>query len=387
MIFTNAQLVLPDEVRRGNLSVEDGRIARVQSVRMVRRGAGVVDVEGGYLAPGLVDLHVHGALGRDAMEGTEEAFEVIAGFHLRGGTTSLALTTMTAGEGEILRVLEVVKGVWNASLGGARIVGAHIEGPFLSPAQAGAQDAELMRLPVATEWRKYVRYGKVVTQMTLAPELPGCGDLIKALRKAGIIASAGHTDAEERQLMPALAAGLSQATHVVNAMSSVKKVGPYRRAGMLEFALGREEIVCELIPDGVHVPPLMMRMIFKAKGRDGVCLITDATLGAGLKPGTEFELGGKRARVTREVAELVDGSGLAGSTLTMLEGVRRAVQLAGLPLADAVRMASLNPARQLRREEELGSLQVGRRADLVWFGEDFRVRGVWLDGVRLFAAE
>jgi N-acetylglucosamine-6-phosphate deacetylase len=345
------------------------------------------NLRGGYLAPGFIDLHIHGAMGRDTMEAKADAFRAITEFHLRGGTTSLALTTITATEPEILNVLEAVKPVLNHSLGGARIVGVHIEGPFISKAQAGAQNPEQIRNPAAREWRKYLRYGKLVTQMTLAPENPGSLPLIRTLRKGGVIASGGHTNATELQLTPALAAGLNQVTHTVSAMSSVTKQGPYRVAGMLEFALGRDEIMCELIGDGVHVPPTMMRMIFNAKGRDGVCLITDATLGAGLKPDTKFMLGGLRARVTPQVAELEDGTALAGSTLTMIEAVRRSVQLAGQSLVDAVRMAALNPARQLGREKEFGSLQAGKRADLVWFDNQFRVRGVWLDGEQRFAAK
>ena len=144
--------------------------------------------------------------------------------------------------------------------------------------------------------------------------------------------------------------------------------------------------IFELIADGVHVAPTLMRMLFNAKGRDGVCLITDATGGAGLKPGSTFEIASIVARVTADAALTADGSALAGSTLTMIEAVRRAVQLGGASLVDAVRMASLNPARQLRRDHELGSIERGRRADLVWFDEQFRVRGVWLDGDVRFLA-
>jgi N-acetylglucosamine-6-phosphate deacetylase len=227
---------------------------------------------------------------------------------------------------------------------------------------------------------------KVVTQMTLAPELPGALPLIRALRRDGVIASGGHTNATEDELRPALAAGLNQSTHTFNAMSMAAKKGPYRVAGMVEFALAHPEICCELIADGVHVAPTLMRMLFNAKGRDRVCLITDATGGAGLKPGTRFVVGGVSARVTREAALTEDGSALAGSTLTMIEAVRRAVQLGGASVVDAVRMASLNPARQLGREGEIGSIQAGRRADLVWFDDQYRVRGVWLDGDLRFLA-
>lgn len=382
MHLTNAQLILPDAIQPGSLLIRDGFISSLN--KRSAKSVPTMDLGGGYLAPGFIDLHIHGGMGRDTMEATPEAFSTITKFHLRGGTTSLALTTITTTEVEILRVLDAVKPLLNQSLGGSRIIGTHIEGPFISKAQAGAQNPAFIRNPEPNEWRKYLRSGRVVTQMTLAPENPGSLPLIKALRKRGIIASGGHTNAHELQLEPALKAGLNQSTHTINAMSGCTKIGPYRRAGMIEFALAHPEIICELIADGLHVPPTMMRMIFNAKGRDGVCLITDATLGAGLKPGTEFTLGGTAARVTPHVAEMADGTGLAGSTLTMIEAVRRSVQLAGQSLVDAVRMASFNPARQLGRAHEIGSIHPGRRADLVWFDDKYKVRGVWIDGSMLY---
>ena len=320
------------------------------------------------------------------MEATPEAFRAITEFHLRGGTTSITLTTLTAAESDILRVLQRVKPLIDQSIGGARIVGVHVEGPFISRAKAGAQDPHYIRPPEPAEWRKYLRFGKLITEMTVAPEEPGALPLIRALRKNGSIASGGHTDAAEPDLIEALAAGMNQATHTFNAMSTITKKGPYRSAGMIEFALAHDAITCELIADGVHVPPTLIRMLFNAKGADQVCLITDATAGAGLKPGTVFQLVSIKARVTDKTAVLEDGSGLAGSTLTMMEGVRRVVQLAGIPLVDAVRSASLVPARQLGRDKELGSLEPGKRADLVWFDDAFRVRGVWLDGDLRFLA-
>jgi N-acetylglucosamine-6-phosphate deacetylase len=345
-----------------------------------------IDLRGGYLAPGFIDLHIHGGVGRDTMEATLDAFRTITEFHLRGGTTSIALTTVTAPEEEILKVLGAVRPIRNQSLGGSRIVGVHIEGPFISPHKPGAQNTKQIRTASEREWRKFLRFGDVVTEMTLAPEIDGALALIRALKKNGTIVSGGHTNATEDHLQPALAAGLNQSTHTFNAMSTATKHGPYRVAGMLEFALAHREICCELIADGVHVAPTLMKMLFNAKGRDGACLITDATGGAGLKPGTRFEVGGVSARVTEAAALTDDGSALAGSTLTMIEAVRRAVQLGGAPLVEAVRMASLNPARQLRRVSELGSIESGKRADLVWFDENYQVRGVWLDGDLRFLA-
>lgn len=383
MNFRNARLILPDEIRRGSLQVRAGCITRISGATKAARrgGAETIDLKGGFLAPGFIDVHIHGAMGADAMTATEESWRTITEFHLRGGTTSLTLTTITAPELDILRVLKLAKRWHNRSIGrGARIVGVHIEGPFIALGKAGAQAPQFIRNPEPREWRKYLRYGKLVTQMTLAPETPGSLELIRALRRNGSIASGGHTEATDEHLVPALQAGLNQSTHTFNAMSTITKVGPYRLVGMIEFALAHDEILAELISDGMHVPPILMRMLINAKGRDGTIIITDATLGAGLPPGTKFKLLGVPARTTDKVAEMEDGTGLAGSTLTMVEGVQRVHHLAGVPLVDAVRMATLNPAKQLGRDQEIGSLITGRRADLVWFDDQFRVRGVWLDG-------
>ena len=386
MQFTNAQIILPDRIERGSATVEGGKIKAVRSSLATSQRGDRLNLKGGYLAPGFVDLHIHGAVGRDTMEGTLDAYRAITEFHLRGGTTSLTLTTLTAAKADILRSLETAQLVLNKTLGGARIVGVHVEGPFIAKSKAGAQDPQFIRDPKASEWRDILRFGKLITEMTVAPERPGALALIRALRKNGSIASGGHTDATEEQLRPALAAGMNQATHTFNAMSTITKTGPYRHAGMIEFALTEDDIVCELIADGVHVPPTLMKMLFRAKGYDRICLITDATAGAGLKPGTTFTLLSIMARVTLETAVMADGTGLAGSTLTMIEAVRRVVQLAGVPLVDAVRMASLVPARQLGRAAEFGSIERGKRADLVWFDDEFRVRGVWIDGDVRFLA-
>ena len=385
MQLINARLILPDAIARGSLSLRQGRIARVRrGPAAVSKSSETLNCRGYYLAPGFIDLHIHGGLGRDTMEATTDAFRVITRFHLEGGTTSIALTTVTSAEEEILNVLEAARPLQNSSLGGSRIVGVHIEGPFISKEKAGAQNPKQIRPPAAAEWKKYLRFGGLITEMTLAPEMPGSLPLIRALRKNGSIASGGHTSATETDLAPALEAGLNQATHTFNAMSTATKCGPYRHAGMLEFALANDDIMCELIADGQHVAPTLMKMLFRAIGSGQICLITDAMAGAGLPPGTLYRAGGSsalEARVTEDAALTADGSALAGSTLRMIEAVRRLVQLAGVSLIDAARMASFNPARQLGRHREMGSLRAGLRADLVCFDEAFRIRGVWLDGV------
>lgn len=382
MEIINARLILPDAIEHGSLHIRNGRIHKISKntkSTTAKRGERL-DLRGGFLAPGFVDIHIHGALGRDTMEARLDAFREITEYHLQGGTTSLTLTTLSASQQDILKTLDAIAPIHNQSIGGARVVGVHVEGPFINKVRAGAQNPDYCRAPTAKEWGPILKYGSLITQMTLAPELPRANLLIKALRKNGSIASAGHTDATEKELFPALKAGLNQSTHTFNAMSGLVKKGPYRMAGMLEFALAEDEIVCELIADGQHVPPVLMRMLFNAKPRDQVVIITDATKGAGLKPGTKFEMYGIPARVTKTTAEVVDGRGLAGSTLTMIRAVQTAVEQANVPLVDAVYMATHNPARQLGRDHEFGTLTTGKRADLVWFNNRYQVKGVWLDG-------
>jgi N-acetylglucosamine-6-phosphate deacetylase len=387
MRLKNARLVMPDRIVAGSLDITEGRIARLheEPARAVRVGKErmVVDLKGGFLAPGFIDLHVHGALGRDTMEASEAAFRVITQYHLAGGTTSMTLTTVSASQPAILAVLEAARPWQGRSLGGARLLGIHLEGPYLSSQKAGAHDPAQLRRPKAREWRRYLRYGGLITQMTVAPELPGALVLFRALKRNGSIISAGHSNATEAQLSQALEIGIQQATHTYNCMSTATKHGPYRVPGLLEVALAEPGICCELIADGCHVAPTLIRLLYRAKGGDGICLITDAIPGAGLPVGTVFRVGGptaELAKVTPEAALLKDGSALSGSILTMIEAVRRAVGLGKIPLAEAVRMATLNPARQLNRAAEFGSLACGKRADLVWFDEQYRVRAVWMDG-------
>ena len=388
MEITNARLILPDSVQRGSLSIRSGQIHKISknSKPATNSKESVMDLRGGFLAPGFVDLHIHGAMGRDTMEARLDAFREITEFHLHGGTTSLTLTTLSAPQGDILKALDTIAPIRNRSIGGSRILGVHVEGPFISKEKAGAQNPNFVRNPTAKEWRPILKHGKLITQMTLAPELPRAMALIKALKKNGSIPSGGHTNADEKALKPAVEAGMNQSTHTFNAMSSVFKRGAFRAAGMLEFALANDEIACELIADGEHVPPTCMRMLFNAKPRDKVILITDATKGAGLKPGTKFEIYGIKCKVTPVTGLVANGQGLAGSTLTMMRAVQTVVEKSSVPLVDAVLAATLNPARQLGRDGEFGSLEKGKRADLVWFDNRFQVKAVWLDGELRFLA-
>ena len=377
MIFSNARLIFPDGIRDGlELVVEEGKIVEIRE----RSSAAATDLGGNYLAPGFIDLHIHGALGRDTMEATPEAFQAICDYHASGGTTSLLLTTVTAPISEMVAVLRAVR-----ALGGAirQIAGVHVEGPFISKARPGAQRVEFIRDPETHTIDSLLAVANVIKIMTLAPELPNALTLIDRLRLHQIVVSGGHSDASDVEARLGFEYGMRHVTHTFNAMSSARRGGIYREAGLLEFAMSEPEIICELIADGHHVSPTLMKMLYRAKGSSGICLVTDATAGAGLVEGTEFTLSGRRCVVGDGVCLLADRTALAGSASRMIDLVRVMVKEVGIPVHEAVGMASANPARALGLTGK-GKLEVGADADLVVFSPQFEVLKTFVGGERVF---
>lgn len=383
MILSNARLVFADRLARGHVRVADGKIAAI-SDHALEAGAGetVIDLGGQFLAPGFIDIHIHGAQRRDAMEATPEAFADICRHHARGGTTALALTTVTATSESILRVLHAVKEYRRQPAStGAQVLGVHIEGPYFSKEKPGAHRLELIHAPQRAEWEPWLAVEEgLVTQMTVAPELPGALELFEELAGRGIIPSGGHSDAWDEDAAAAFSHGMRHATHTFNCMSTARRRGPYRVAGLLEFVLSEPEILCELIADGHHVSPTLMRMLYLAKGPDGIVLVTDAAAGAGLAEGETFQLGDIDCVVRGGVSVLADGQTLASSTAGMIDLVRNMVQMVNVSLVEAVRMATLNPARALRMESRKGVLKVGADADFVSFTDDFQVTHTFVGG-------
>jgi N-acetylglucosamine-6-phosphate deacetylase len=377
MIFANAQLIFPDGIRDGlELVVSDGKIADIRE----RSSAAAIDLGGNYLAPGFIDLHIHGALGRDTMEALPEAFRAICDYHAGGGTTSLLLTTVTAPIAEIVQVLGAVRASASAN---KQIAGAHVEGPFISKARPGAQRAEFIRDPNSGLLDQLLVFADVIKIVTLAPELPGALALIDRLRMNHIFVSGGHSDASDIEARAGFEYGMRQVTHTFNAMSSARRSGVYREAGLVEFALSEPDILCELIADGHHVSPTLMKMLYRAKGPQGICLVTDATAGAGLPAGKEFSLSGRSCIVGDGVCLLADRSALAGSASRMIDLVRVMVNQVGVPLHESVAMASTNPARALGLKTK-GKLEVGSHADFVVLSPQLDVIQTFLGGEQIF---
>jgi N-acetylglucosamine-6-phosphate deacetylase len=383
VVIINGRVVGPHKVLEQHcLVIDNGRIKEIAPTAQVLwpEDAQVIDAHGGFVAPGFVDMHVHGALGRDTMEGAVEALAQIARFHAAGGTTAMTPTTTTHSPEKISGALQAIADAMGHDFGGAQIVGAHIEGPYISRERGGAQPAQFIRDPIPMEYEPWLNREGLVTQMTLAPELPGGLELIDALLEREILPSGGHTTASYKEVHAAVERGLCHATHLFNCMSTTMKTGPFRLPGALETFLADERVMVELIADGQHVHPELLRLAVRAKGIDKVCLITDATAGAGLAEGAEFLVGETRAVVRAGVGMVADGSAMAGSVSMMIQMVRNMVELAGLSLADAVRMASLNPARALGISGRKGSLEPRKDADVVIFSGNFEVLKTMVGG-------
>ena len=370
MIFSNARLIFPDGIRDGlEVVVEKGKIATIRE-ETHKQGKEIVDLSGNYLAPGFIDLHVHGALGRDTMETSSEAFQAICDYHASGGTTLLLLTTATAPLDRITGVLNAVR---DCRCSMKRIAGVHVEGPFISKAKCGAQRVEFIQSPSRASVQQLLDHADVIKRITIAPELQGALEVIENFHTRGISVSGGHTDAWDEEAREGFARGMRSVTHTFNCMSSARRRGIYRVGGLLEFALSERQISCELIADGHHVSVTLMKMLYRAKGPGGICLVTDATAGAGLPNGSQFSLFGRDCLVEDGVCLLADRSALAGSASRMIDLVRTMVMKVNVPLHEAVMMATENPARAIGFETK-GRLEVGADADLIVLSPDLEVK-------------
>jgi len=390
MIFTNARLIFPNEIRDGlELVARKGKIIAIREQTQAP-GEEIVDLAGNYLAPGFIDLHVHGALGRDTMESSAESFRAICDFHANGGITSLLLTTASAPLEKIVDVLNAVRDFTQRRARRSRptsaIAGVHVEGPFISKAKCGAQREEFIQKPSLARVEQLLDHTDVIKRITIAPELPGALEAIENFHAHGISVSGGHSDAFDEDARAAFERGMGSVTHTFNCMSSARRRGVYRVGGLLEFALSEQQISCELIADGHHVSPTLMKMLYRAKGCGGICLVTDATAGAGLPDGSQFSLFGSDCVVEAGVCVLADRSALAGSAAQMIHLVRTMVSKVNVPLHEAVAMATQNPARAIGLDTK-GRLAVGADADLVVLSPELDVLQTFSGGEEILSGQ
>jgi len=340
----------------GDVLMREGRIAAVTALLDVG-AVPTLDATGGYVLPGFVDVHVHGAMGRDTMDAGGSALAEMARFFAQHGVTGFLATTMTAAHQATLDAVRAVTAYGSDTPGGARILGVHLEGPYLSPEFPGAQLASDIRPADLAEFVELVEAGPV-RMITLAPEQPGAHALIREARRRGITVVAGHTSATYEQFEEAVELGVSQATHTYNAMTGLH----HRRPGTLGAVLADDRVDAQLIADNIHVHPAAMKILARCKGAGRTVLITDAMRAAGLPPG-EYELGGQPVYVQDGQCRLIDGT-LAGSVLTLEHGLANFMAASGLSLAEAWPAAGRNPSTSIGLGGEMGALAPGARGDV-----------------------
>ena len=388
LILTNGRIITPLHIEDASVVIKDSKIARIiPKGEPLPENIRVVDVKGSYICPGFVDIHVHGGGGADVMDCETNAILKMVESHAKGGTTSIVPTTTCGSLEDILSVLDCIRSAKRCSVKGAKILGVHLEGPYVSPLEKGALDSRYIRLPEEEEYLRILNYSQDILIMTVAPELDGSLELAKELRRRSIIPSIGHTDASFDQVVTAVEAGFRHVTHLYSSMPGVRRIKLARVAGVVEAGYLCPELTVELIADGKHLPPALLKLAYQIKGPDKIALITDAMRAAGLPEGKSI-LGGVKnglpVVVEDGVAKLPDKTAFAGSVALTSRLVKNMVELAEVPLREAVRMVTLTPASIVGFADQLGMIAVGREADLVVLSPDLQVQLTIVSGVTVY---
>lgn len=378
--YSNAKLILPDAIREGTVVTNDGVIQKVQfgSNLDAEKADTVVDCRGMYLSPGFIDIHVHGAGGYDFMESVDSIYGACR-CHMLHGTTSIVPTTVTGSKEQLLSFVDMFNRVDLERVGCPHILGLHLEGPYFAPSQAGAQDPAFLRCPQPEEYEEVLRRTDRIRRWSFAVELDGADRFLEELHQHHIITSLAHSDADFAQVVHAHDMGLSCLTHFYSCMTTVRRKNAYRFAGAIEAGYLLDQLYVEAIADGSHLPAELLRLIYKIKGAQHICLVTDSMSAAGMPDG-QYILGGVQCIKEDGVAKLLDRSAFAGSVATTDMLVRTFRELTGAPLHDVVRMASLTPAELMGISEKTGSIKVGKAADLLIFDENINIQQVVVGG-------
>jgi N-acetylglucosamine-6-phosphate deacetylase len=372
-------------VDEGCIIIRDKKILYAgpsRSAPATPEGAEVIDTGGLFASAGFVDLHVHGAMGSDFMDATLEDFGIICQYHAAGGTTSLLATTASAPREQIVQALATVRQAKKSLSGGAQVLGAHVEGPYFAVSKRGCHREREVRLPLEKDWQRILEFSDSICSMTLAPELPSAEPLIRTMAGRGILVCCGHSAATYEGAMRAVQWGARHVTHLFCAMSSIVRQEAHRSGGLLEAALLCDELTAEVIADGKHLPPELIRLALKCKGGERLCAVTDAMRGAGMPDG-QYAFGpadGELANVRNGEAKTLDGSGFASSVVQMKDLLRVLVREVGLSIPQSVAMLTETPAHILRIENTKGSLKPGADADVVLWDDCFEVQKTFVQG-------
>lgn len=380
----NGRLITPYRIiEKGSIVIEDGKIVSVCEGDVHTSDCLEINAEGNYVSPGFIDIHTHGGGGHDFMDGTVEAYLGAAEIHAKHGTTSMIPTTLTSTNEELKNTFEVYRLAKNRNKKGANLLGLHLEGPYFSMEQRGAQDPRYIRNPDAEEYKAVLGWSDDIIRWSAAPELEGALAFGRYLKGQGVLASIAHSDAIYEQVQAAFENGFTHITHLYSGMSGVRRINAYRYAGVIESAFLIDDMTVEIIADGVHLPASLLKLIYKIKGSFKIALVTDSMRAAGMPEGKSI-LGslkdGQDVIVEDGVAKLPDKTAFAGSVATADRLVRTMVKIAEVSLIDAVRMATSTPASIIGVSNHKGSLVPGKDADIVIFDEDIAVQRTMVKG-------
>jgi N-acetylglucosamine-6-phosphate deacetylase len=371
----NGKIMTPNGIiEDGAILIKDGKIDSIGKIRFENE-VNIIDAKNKMVLPGFVDIHCHGGKGSDVMDAELSDIETIAKYHAGGGTTAFLPTTASSTIEAILQAIETIHQAKKSNLDCASIIGAHIEGPYFCYPKRGCHLPKYVRNPRPDEYDRILEYSDDIASMTLAPELDGSEALIKALVKNNIVASIGHSDATYEQVLKSLDWGATHVTHMYCAMSTIIKNGPARISGVVESTLLLDELTTEVIADGKHLPPELIKLVLKAKGIDKVCVVTDAFRGAGMPSGV-YTFGpkdGQEALVQDGMSVMPDRTGYASGVVRMKDHIKTLVNLVGLDLIDAVKMATVVPAKIVGVYDRMGSLEIGKDANIVIADDDMEI--------------
>lgn len=388
MIIKNGIVVTADSLDRCDIKVQGDTIVGLGQFDDEKDF--VIDAEGLYVCPGLVDIHTHGGGGGDFMDATEESIQKALAFHAKSGTTSLLATSVTAPVEQLVRMMDTVREYLDRDNSVCKIQGVHLEGPYLSLKNKGAQHESYLRVPAKDSYQFILDNSDIVKTVTIAPELAGAVEMTRALTGKGIVVCGGHDDGQKESVLPTIDAGLAHCTHLWCAMSTVAMRDGVRSVGLCELGLLDDRLTVEIIADNHHITPDMVKLIYKCKGADRMCVVSDSLRAGGMPAdGTLYSLGScddasaQKFIVSDGVARLPDGSRYAGSIQPISQMVKNIVDDAGIPLVDAVKMASLTPAKIAKLDKHIGSIAAGKKADFCFMDKDLRVVKTIINGKEL----
>ena len=385
IILSNGKIVLPEKVVLCDLKIKDGKIIEIGENLTKDKDCCVIDVSGKYVTPGFVDIHTHGGYGSDFMDSNTSDFVNALKFHTDNGTTTVVPTSCTAPKSEIIKFLDFVKQyLSNPNESVATVYGVHLEGPYLSERNKGAQKKEDLAVPSSDDYSYMLENAGIIKTVTIAPELDGADEMTKQLTEKGIVVCGGHDDGVYPEFMPAIENGLKHITHLFCVTSDVRFKNGVRNVGLREYALIDDNLTAELIADNKHIPVELAKLIVRTKGVDKLCLVSDTLRCAGLKDdGTEYSLGsGQDAQkvVIKDGVAVVAGVGNYAGSITCVRKMIKNIMGAGVDLCSAVRMATINPARIIGISDITGSIEVGKLADVCILDENLEIEKVFIKG-------